>query len=255
MTRTMMTRTTTTRTLIGGALAVLTLGTTGAARSQASILRPPISAYAVSEGITASGHGEVKVKPDIALITIAVTTQSKDQAEAVSQNAARTTTTLAALRAAGIAVKDIQTQSYTLQPQYDYNVSPAVLTGYQVTNSVQTTVRDLTKVGLVIDKTTSAGASQVNGVSFDLSDRSQAESQALALAVASARRKASVMASAAGVDIGRLLTLTEGGSAPPVQPVFVMRAMAKGAAETPIADQQITVTADATLVYAMGAAK
>ena len=253
MTRT-MTRTTT-RTLFSGALVALTMGTMGAAHGQADILRPPGAAYAISEGITAHGHGEVKVKPDIALLTIAVTTQSKDQAEVVSQNAARTITTLAALRAAGIADKDIQTQSYTLQPQYDYNVSPAVLTGYQVTNSVQATVRDLTKVGLVIDKTTSAGASQVSGVSFDLSDRSQAESQALALAVSSARRKASTMAAAAGVDIGRLLTLTEGGSAPPAQPVFAMRAMAKGATETPIADQQITVTADATLVYAMGAAK
>ena len=263
-----MTRTatrTTTRILFSGALVALTMGTMGAAHGQADILRPPGVAYAVSQGITAGGHGEVKVKPDIALITIVVTTQSKDQAEAVSQNAARTTTTLAALRAARVADKDIQTQSYTVQPQYDYgnnnggfgggSPKPPTLVGYQVTNSVQATVRDLTKVGLVIDKTTSAGASQISGVSFDLSDRSLAESQALALAVSSARRKASIMASAAGVDIGRLLTLTEGASAPSAQPVFAMRAMAKGATETPIADQQITVTADATLVYAMGAAK
>lgn len=243
-----------TRTLICGTLAALMMAA-GPVRSQAEIIRAPGASYAISEGITARGHGEVKVKPDIALITIAVTTQSKDQAEAVSQNATRTTATLGALRAAGIADKDIQTQSYTVQPQYDYNVSPPVLTGYQVTNSVQGTVRDLTKVGLVIDKTTQAGASQINNVSFDLSDRSQAEAQALALAVTSARRKASVMASAAGVDLGRLLTLTEGNVVPPIQPVFAMRAMAKTAAETPIADQQIAVTADATLVYAMGMAK
>lgn len=248
-----MKRTTNKQAVICGAiLAVLTLAA-GPARSQAEIIRPTMT-YAAT-GITTQGHGEVKVKPDIALITVAVTTQSKDQAEAVGQNATRTTAVLGALRAAEIAEKDIQTQSYTVQPQYDYNASPPLLTGYQVTNSVQATVRDLTKVGLVIDKTTQASASQISGVSFDLSDRSQAESQALALAVTSARRKATVMAQAAGVELGRLLTVTEGGASPPIPPVFAMRAMAKAAPETPIADQQITVSADAALVYAMGAAK
>ena len=238
------------------ALIALTLGLLGSARSQ-EMIRPQ-TLTAISEGITAQGHGEIKVKPDIAQVTVAVVTQSKDQAEAVSQNAAKTTATLAALKGAGIAEKDIQTQSYTVEPQYDYRTSPAVLTGYQVTNSVQATVRDLTKVGLVIDKTIGAGASQISGVSFDVADRSKPQSQALALAVSSAKLKATVMAEAAGVDLGRLLTITEGGAPvfQPVQPVF-MRAMAKSAADTatPIADQQITVTADATLTYAMGAAK
>lgn len=239
------------------ALAALTIGLLSPARSQEMLRPQPM--MAISEGITAQGHGEVKVKPDIAQVTVAVTTQSKDQAEAVSQNAVKTTATLAALKSAGIAQKDIQTQSYTVDPQYDYRTSPAVLTGYQVTNSVQATVRDLTKVGLVIDKTIGAGASQINGVSFDVADRTKPQAEALAIAVGTAKMKATVMAQAAGVDLGRLLTMTE-GSAPafqPVQPVF-MRAMAKSAAAdtpTPIADQQITVTADATLTYAMGAAK
>ena len=240
---------------ISGALIALTFGLMGPARSQGMLRPSPM--IAISEGITAQGHGEIKVKPDIAQVTVAVTTQSKDQAEAVSRNATQTTATMAALRSAGIADKDIQTQSYTVEPQYDYQVSPAVLTGYQVTNSVQATVRDLTKVGLVIDKTIGAGASQISGVSFDLADHTQAQAQALAIAVVTAKLKATVMAQAAGVDLGRLMTMTE-GSAPAVQvvqPVF-MRAMAKSdAAPTPIADQQITVTADATLTYAMGAAK
>ena len=246
-----------TRNLLAGAWLALALGMAGtAAQGQADIIRP-VATMSISEGITVHGHGEVKVKPDIALITIAVTTQSKDQAEAVAQNATRTTAVLKAIKDAGIAEKDIQTQSFTVQPQYDYDAKPPALTGYQVQNSVQATVRDLTRVGLLIDKTTAAGASQINDVSFDLSDRSRAESDALALAVAGAKRKASVMADAAGVDLGRLLTLTEGTDAPPERPVFMAaRAMAMApAAATPIADQQITVTADATLVYAMGAAK
>lgn len=244
-----------TRQWLPGALLLLVLGQ--AAWGQADLTRP-LPMAVLSEGITAHGHGEVKAKPDIALLTISVTTQSKDQAEAVSQNAVKTTAVLGALKEAGIADKDIQTQAYTVQPQYDYQVSPAVLTGYQVQNSVQATVRDLTKVGLVIDKTTQAGASQIGGVTFDLSDRGKAEAQALAIAVVTARLKAALMAQAAGVDLGRLLTVTEGSEAP-VQPIFAgaVRAMAAGPARvpTPIADQQITVTADATLVYAMGPAK
>lgn len=249
-----LTLNTVTRNLLAGTLLALTIGLAGTAKGQADMVRP-VTMMSISEGITAHGHGEVKVKPDIALLTIAVTTQSKNQADAVAQNSVRTTAVLKALKDAGIADKDIQTLSYTVQPQYDYNAKPPALKGYQVDNTVQATVRDLTRVGLVIDKTTAAGASQISNVSFDLSDRSKAESEALALAVAGARRKAGVMAQAAGVDLGRLLTLTEGTDAGPVRPVFAgaMRSMAADSAPvTPIADQQITVTADATLVYAMG---
>ena len=238
------------------ALSVLALAGLGPARCQENPV-VPLQYPGVSKGITAQGHGEVKVKPDIALVTITVTTQSTNQAEAVSQNAEKSTTVLAALRDAGIVEKDIETQSYTVQPQYDYNVSPAVRTGYQVQNSVQATVRDLTKVGLVIDKTTAGGASEIGGVTFDLSDKGAAESAALSQAVASAKQKADVMASAAGVGLGRLLTMTEGSAEPVVRPVYAMRAMAPAAQSpaTPINDQQITVDADATLIYAMGEAK
>ena len=249
-----------TRCTLAGAMAALALTLMGPARSQDDLRIMPAPYAAVSSGITASGHGEIKVKPDIALVTITVTTQSKDQSEAVGQNAAKTTAVLNALKDARIAEKDIQTQSYTVQPQYDYQSSPGtpVLTGYQVQNSVQATVRDLTQVGLVIDKTTAGGASEIGGVSFDLSDRAQAESQALSLAVTSAKLKAGVMASAAGVDLGRLLSINEGSSAPPpVRPMMMsmMRAKSADTPETPIADQQITVSADATLVYALGAVK
>lgn len=238
----------------GSALAVLALSLMGPARSQE--MAQPLQITASAEGITAQGHGELKEKPDIALVTLTVTTQSGDQAQAVRQNALKTTAVLAALRGVSITGKDVQTQSYTVQPQYDYKPSPPILTGYQVQNSVQATVHDLTKVGLVIDKTTAQGA-EIGGVSFDLSDRAQSQSRALSLAVTSAKAKAGVMADAAGVGLGRLLTLTEGAAAPVVRPIYALRALAAPAAspETPINDQQITITADATLVYAMGAAK
>ncbi len=246
------------RRLVAGAALALTVSALGPAWGQADVVRPVLTEVS-SEGLTAQGHGEVKVAPDIAYVTISVTTQAQDQGDAGRQNAAKTKSVLAALRAAGVADKDVETQSYSVQPQYDYKPSPPVLTGYEVQNSVQATVRDLTKVGPVIDRVTAAGASQIGGVSFDLSDRAGAESAALVQAVTAARRKAGVMASAAGVNLGRLLTVTE-GSVPtfqPVRPQFAMRAVAADAPapQTPIADQQIKVMADATLVYALGLAR
>ena len=175
----------------------------GLAPARAAIVRPgPIDQAVVSEGLTAHGHAELKVKPDIARLTVSVTTQAAQQAAAAQDNARRTTTLLAALKAAGVAEKDIQTQSYNVQPQYDYKPSPPVLTGFQATNSIEVTVRDLSKAGMIVDKATQSGATDVSGLSFDLADRTAAERQALALAVKDARAKADAMAQAAGVGVG-----------------------------------------------------
>lgn len=220
--------------------------------ASAQIVRPDVT-LAQPQGLTAVGHAELKFKPDIAYITVGVVTQARDQADAVKANATRATAVLNALKQAGVADKDIQTQFYGVQPQYDYQAQPAVLTGYQVTNSVQVTVRDLTKPGQIIDKVSAAGANQVNGVSFDLSDRSKAQSQALSAAVANAKAKVTTIAQAAGVSVGRLISMTEGTVAP-VQPVFraAMRTAAAAQASTPVEEQQITITADVTAVYAIG---
>ena len=241
--------------IAAGVVAALAFSGIGAAWSQDM---QPVQFVQAPQGITALGHSELKEKPDVARVTLTVTTNNKNSAEAVRQNAERTTAVLSALPGIGIAGKDIETLSYTVQPQYDYNRSPAALTGYQVQNTIQVTIHDLTKVGLVIDTITKGGTSEIGGVTFDLLDQGQAQAQALAQAVASAKLKAGAMASAAGVDLGRLLTITEGAATFPIRPVpvFAMKAMAAPAApETPIADQQITITADATLVYAMGEAK
>ena len=143
--------------LCGVILAALTLSTVGTARGQADIVRP--SLLAVSQGLTAHGHGEVKVKPDIARLTAGVMTQAKDQASATQDNARRMTALMAAIKSLKIADRDIQTQGYSVDPQYDYNNGHgAILTGYQVTNSVQVTLRDLTQAGTLIDRATQAGA-------------------------------------------------------------------------------------------------
>ncbi len=240
-----------------GALAVLALGSVGGARSQQGVSQSQL--IALSGGITTLGHSEIKIKPDVARVTLSVTTDARHSSDAVQQNAERITAVMTALQGAGVAGKDIQTQSYTVQPTFDYSESPPKRKGYQVENSFEVTVRDLTKVGLVLDSATASGVSEIGSVSFDLSDPAAAQSEALSQAVASAKQKAGVMASAAGVDLGRLVSVTEGTTAPPVRPtpLFAPRSYAAvgSVPETPIADQQITVSADATLVYAMGGVK
>ena len=247
-----------TRTMICGALAALMI-TAGPAWSQAEIIRPPAALYTVSQGLTAHGHGEIKVKPDIARLTAEVLTHDKHQAQAVQDNARRMTALVAAIKGMGVAEKDIQTQDYTVSPQYDYSNGQTHLTGYQVTNSVQVTLRDFTQVGALIDTVTQVGVNQLDGVSYDLSDRAAAQDQALSVAVRDARRRATAMADAVGVPLGSPLSLSDGEPAP-IQPIFMPRmqgpmlmGVASQAPMTPISAQDITVTADVTLVYALGA--
>ncbi len=242
--------------LYGAALALMTLTAGGPARAQGRMVMPTM--VSVSQGMTTHGHGEIKVKPDIARLTAGVTTQDKDQAAATQDNARKMTALIAAIKSLKIADKDIQTQGYSVSPQYDYgNGHAPILTGYQVTNSVQVTLRDLPLAGVLIDRATAAGATQVDGVTYDLSDRAAAQDEALTRAVTDARRRAKTMADALGVSLGNPLSLND-GEAVTVQPLFVpqmrmARAMVADAApETPIATQDITVTADVTLIYALG---
>lgn len=246
------------KVIAASALGLLAFSLIGPARSQDTA--QPVLLTQAPQGITVQGHSEIKEKPDIARVTLTVTTNNRNSAQSVQQNAERTSAALTALQGIGIAGKDVETLSYTVQPTFDYTESPPKRKGYQVQNSIQVTIHDLTKVGLAIDGVTSAGGAEIGEVSFDVSDRAQAQAQALGEAVASAKLKAGAMASAAGVDLGRLLTMTEGASssiAAPV-PLYERRALygvAGQAPQTPIASQQITLTADATLVYAMGPAK
>lgn len=211
----------------------------------------------MNEQITASGQGEAKAMPDFAALTLTVTAEAADQAEAVRQNAENATAVTAALRELGIADKDVQTQQYTVQPQYNRQKKPPTLSGYWVQNRLQVTVRDLDRVGFVIDKVAANGALSLDYISFGLSDRAEADAEALSQAVVSARRRAGVMAAAAGVGLGRLLSMTEGASDgfPSSDYAEGMLSSAPAAAETPISAQQVTINASVTLVYAMGAAR
>jgi uncharacterized protein YggE len=205
-----------------------------------------------TRGITVSGTAEVRAAPDTAYVTAGVRTRDKDAGRAASQNAATMGRVMQSIRRTGIAEKDVETIQYTLQPVYEYppNASPRQV-GFEATNLVRVTVRDMNKVGQVIDAVEPAGANVVQDVAFGLQDESAARvrSQALSKAVDDARSKASVMSKALGVRLGKLISANE--SAPSIIGPMMSRAEATMAAPTPISPQQVVVRATVNLVYAI----
>ena len=203
--------------------------------------------------IQITGHGEVQQAPDLAIVTTGVVTSAADAKAALAANSKAMAALLAELRAASVADKDVQTSNFSVQPQYDYgqnNSQPPKITGYQVSNTVTVTLRKLDSVGDVLDKLVSSGSNQVGGISFSIADPQAALDDARKAAVADALRKANLLATAAGVKLGVITSLSEGGDVAP-QPVVMMRAkaMAADAAPVPVAQGEQTIGADVNIVW------
>ncbi len=169
--------------------------------------------------IVVTGEGSVSVTPDYAQIRCGVTTRTKTAKETVDTNSKLMAAVIAALKNAGIAEKDIQTGRFSIQPVYspqEPRTEPKLL-GYSVSNHVNVTIREIGKVGDVLDRVIAAGATDAGNVSFLVSDPSKALDHAREAAIADARRKAEVFAKASGVRLGRVEWIIEDtGSGPPV---------------------------------------
>jgi uncharacterized protein YggE len=217
-------------------------------------IRPEAASGYIS-GITVSGHAEEKVQPDIARTTLSVNTQSADEVAAVQTNATKMQAVMQALAKSQVADRDIHTSDYEVQPVYDYRPSPPVLTGYSVANSVDIIIRDISKAGLILDKAVAAGATSTGGLNFDLADKNKVQGETLVAAVADARSKADLIAGAAGVSLGRVLSIGEQGATQSIVPMYrPMNAMIAGAAAaptTPVSPQAIDITADVTATFAI----
>ncbi len=202
--------------------------------------------------LQANGSGEVMVTPDIAVVTIGVTTQAPEASAALSANSADLTKAIATIRAAGIADKDIATSGFSIDPVYEQTDKrpsdrPPAIVGYRVDNQVRVTVRDIAKSGGLLDAVVAAGANRVSGIAFDLSDRKQAANDAIRAAVADARAKAALMAEAADLRLVRILSLNAdetGGRGP-----ILAFDMAAKAAPVPVMPGQRAVTANAQIVW------
>jgi uncharacterized protein YggE len=235
--------------VVAGVLAAGSLG--GVARAQ-DMATPTASMAAGIPTVSVSGHGEVNVPPDTASVNIGVDIIKPTLDEAQSQATDQANAVIAALKDAGIDPADIQTSYYSVNILRDYseNADPTQITGFEVTNQLQVTVRDTDKLGEILDASVQAGANSIYGVNFLVSDQTAAASQARVKAVDDARAKAEELAAAAGLSLGPVVAISEG--APPVIGPMYGRggggaAMAQAA--VPVQPGSTTVAVDVTMTY------
>ena len=216
----------------------------------AALLTAPALAQVIPPAaISVTGEATVSVPPDLAEIDGGVTSEAKTAREASEANNAAMGKVLQALKGAGIEEKDIQTARLSLQPQSAPNRSgPSAIAGYRASNRVTLRVRDVTKVASVIDTLVGAGANEIGGINFVVSQASKLLDEARERAVADARRKAEIYARAAGVTLGAPLSISEEGNAAPVP----YRRMAAGmAASAPVAQGEETLQVTVSVSWAI----
>lgn len=175
----------------------------------AALLMPAALADGDDRLITVTGSASVTVAADTAVVSLGVETTADNVTAAMQENADRVSAVLAALKAEGIAEGDLVTERFYINTVYDYSSIDARIKGYSVSNGLQVTVRDMTQVGHIIDTAFTAGANQCNGVSVTSTQAAQASDQALKAAVAEGQRRAQLLAEAAGVTLGRLISISE----------------------------------------------
>ncbi|WP_158916486.1 SIMPL domain-containing protein [Caulobacter sp. S45] len=229
-----------------GALAlVLAVGTAPMARAQ-----DEQAAEFRATTLSLSAEGEVRTAPDLAVIGLGVRTEGATAAEALARNATRMTATVAALKAQGVAPADIQTSNLSLDPQYfDDGKAPRRLTGYQASNTVSVRLRDMGRVGPVVDALVAAGANQIDSIGFQLAEPHAAEDAARREALKALQAKADLYAQATGYRIQRLVRLSEGGGG--YQPRIMAAPMAFAARKvaTPVEAGELTVGVSVSGLY------
>lgn len=205
--------------------------------------------------ISVTGTGTITLSPDTADLRLGVNVNASTVKAARATAAASMTKVIAALKALGIADKDIQTSWISLQPTYDYQsgTNPPRITGYQFSNAVSVTIHDLDKVGDAIDNGLAAGATSLDSITFRVADEAAAEQQAREAAMTEAKAKAQTLATAAGVSITGVASISE-NVAPTPYPVSFGAAAAPAAKDvtTPVQPGTTDVTVTVAVVYLIG---
>lgn len=200
-----------------------------------------------------SGHGDVYLVPDIAYINIGTRSEALDVATALADNNEQAKSITAVLAGQGIDSLDIQTTAFNVYPIQNYGADgqPTELK-YVVENTVNVKVRELNRLGEILDAVVRGGANQINGISFDLEDKKQAESEARRLAIQDATEKAQELDGFAGIIIGEIQNISVYSNGSP-QPVFdaVGGGYSLSASQVPISSGQMIISADANLVYSL----
>ncbi len=208
-------------------------------------------AIAETPQITVAGEGEIAVAPDLARISLGVTHQALTATEAMDLMGADLARVLDRLRASGVAPSDMQTSGLRLDILRDYkNTGVPRVTGYTANSNIAVTIRDLDDLGAVLDALIEDGANQLSGLQFDVADRAPHLTAARQAAVADARSKAEIFATAAGHTLGPVQMIREAGQTARPMPMMEMR-MAADSGPVPIAEGEIIIRADVAITYAL----
>jgi uncharacterized protein YggE len=199
--------------------------------------------------ITVTGEGSVNARPDMATVSLGVTTEAKTAADAMAANSVQLGLVLERLRGAGIEDRDLQTSGLSLNPnwqQVDGQLTPTIV-GYIASNMLTVRVRALDNLGSVLESAVTDGANTFNGLSFGLADPAAALNEARKLAVSDAMARAKLLSEAAGVTLGAVVAISEGGGMGGPMPMFRMDAAA--ASPVPVAAGEVATTASVTVVF------
>lgn len=204
--------------------------------------------------INVNGDGEVSVTPDIAYVTLGVTTEKSSVDEAQKSNSSTMNSVIAAIKKAGVASEDIKTSNYSISPKYSYDnkTGKSTIVGYTVTSTLNATVRKINSVGSIIDTAISNGANNSNGVTFGVSDYGKYYNMALTNAISNAKAKAQIAASCIDVKLSIPTKITENSVGVPIEySVFYDTAAKNGSAGQGMTLEVGTykVKANVSLVY------
>ncbi|MGO6981929.1 SIMPL domain-containing protein [Rhizobium leguminosarum] len=238
-----------TRTVLMTALLALPLAAAPAFAQEAKPREPVISV---------TGDGESSVAPDMAIVNLAVVKQAKTAREALDENNKAMNDVLAALKSGGIAERDLQTSGFSIQPQYNYpqpvdgQQPPPQLIGYQTINSVIVRLRDLAKLGAVIDQSVTLGINQGGEIQFTNDKPDAAIEEARKAAVADAVKRAKTLSEAAGVKLGRILEINENVPRAMPQPVYRATMMKEASdAAVPVQGGENNYNVSVTVTFAI----
>ena len=216
---------------------------------------PVTDAASASQGtlLSVSAQAEASRVPDVASLSAGVVTRAADANAALRANADQMARVMDAIREAGIAGKDIQTTGINVNPDYQYaDNQPPKITGYQASNNVSIKVRDVSRLGKVLDALVASGANQVNGPSFEIDEPEAVYDEARRAALEKARKRADMYAESLGLKVKRIVSVSEGGGFQPPQPMM-MKAMAMDARESsPVSPGETTLSASLDVVFELG---
>jgi uncharacterized protein len=204
------------------------------------------------KSIQITGIGSISGEPDIVILTLGVSVERKTVKEARDEAAEAMTLVLDSLKANGVADKDLRTQHFSINQQFDFIRGQQVFRGYAVTNIVSATIRNLDVIGQSIDDAAAAGGDlvRVHSIQFAIDDPKSLQMEARIAAMRDALAKAQTLATEGGVTLGKPISISEGGFAIPPPIPFARDASAEGIA-TPIQPGQLDVSVTVNVIFAI----